>query len=119
MIKNVITILLLGFLFLPLTIMAEELNEENITGKWCFDSIEVSGNHEPEKRNYVFKEDGELLYQNSQYSGNMKSGKWSIADKKLSIRPQFIKDLEVTSFTNEKMVLKFFGNLHFTRGKCE
>lgn len=98
---------------------AVQINKDYITGEWCFDSIEISGEHESEKRNYLFRQNGELLYQNSRHSDKMKKGMWGIVGDKLRIKPEFLNDLEIISASDDILVLKFFGKLNFERGTCE
>lgn len=98
---------------------AGQIDKDYIAGKWCFDSIEISGEHESEKRNYIFRQNGELLYQNSRHSDKMKKGTWEIVGDKLRIKPEFLNDLKIISASDDLLVLKFFGKLNFKRGKCE
>lgn len=49
----------------------------------------------------------------------MNKGTWEIAGDNLRIKPEFLNDLEIISASDDILVLKFFGNLNFKRGKCE
>lgn len=99
---------------------AGALTNEELAGPWCYSYYEAAGEREVQIINYIFKEDGTLLYQNNPVTPVEKPGTYSIDGNKIELKPTFMMfNLVVKSEAGDRFVLDAFGDHVFVRGECQ
>lgn len=92
-----------------------------LAGPWCHTHTLAGGEREEENRNYIFSEDGSLMYQVSEMSPEIGGrGKFTIDGDRIVISPTFsMFKLTVKSAEPDEMVLDAgLGDFYFRRGAC-
>lgn len=100
---------------------AREVSAEYLAGPWCFLHYQAGDRRRDERIDYVFNEDGTLLYQNNPTTPVDRPGVWKLEDGGLSIGPSLWSvTTEIHSVEDGRLVL---GNdsiqLVLARGACD
>lgn len=92
-----------------------------LAGPWCYLHFQAGSQRRDEHIDYVFSEDGTLLYQNNPDTPVDREGVWKLEDGQLSIGPSlWVVTTQIHSVEDGRLVL---GNdssqLVLARGPCE
>lgn len=90
-----------------------------LAGPWCYLYFEGLGERTDERIDYVFNEDGTLLYQDNPDTPLDRPGTWKLDGDALSILPDLAMATEIKSARDDRLVLGF-GAMRavFARGSC-
>lgn len=97
------------------------ISAEYLAGPWCYLHYQAGRERSEEQIDYVFNEDGTLLYQNNPTTPVDRKGIWKLEDGQLSIGPSlWTVTTEIHSVEDGRLVL---GNdsiqLVLARGACD
>jgi len=99
---------------------ATALSPDYLAGPWCYSHYQAGDQREDQNINYVFNQDGTLLYQNNPSTPVEKPGTWSPDGDAISIKPTFMMfNFKLKSQTENQFVLDAFGDHVFLRGECQ
>lgn len=92
-----------------------------LAGPWCYLHYQAGKERSEEMIDYVFNEDGTLLYQNNPTTPVDRSGVWTFEDGELSVGPSlWVISTRVHSVERNRFVI---GHEHvhavFARGACQ
>lgn len=99
---------------------AREVSAEYLAGPWCYLHFQAGDRRRDERIDYVFNEDGTLLYQNNPTTPVDRPGVWKLEDGSLSIGPSlWAVTTEIHSVEDGRLVLgKDSIQLVLARGAC-
>jgi hypothetical protein len=105
----------------PHTSASPEVSAAYLAGPWCYLHYQAGSKRSDEHIDYVFNEDGTLLYQNNPETPVDREGVWKLEDGQLSIGPSlWVVTTQIHSVEDGRLVL---GNdssqLVLERGACE
>jgi hypothetical protein len=81
--------------------------------------MQMGEEREDEGRNYLFSADGTFRQQKSLSSDAMgPEFRYQLNGDVMKMSPVFLGEMQVISVEPEAFVLKWFGELHFVRGRC-
>ena len=98
----------------------EKLSPAYLAGPWCYRYYETGGERSDEQIDYVFREDGTLLYQNTTGSAIDREGAWTLESGQLSIGPSiWVISKDVHRVEDARLVLGHERlQVVFERGTC-
>jgi len=103
-----------------ITAVASAFTPEYLAGPWCYSHYEAGGERETQNINYIFHEDGTLLYQNNPQTPVEKPGTYTMEGDTIKIKPTFMMfDFKLKSKSDNQFVLDAFGDHVFVRGECQ
>lgn len=100
-------------------VASSQMSTAYLSGAWCYLYFEGAGERTEERVDYVFNDDGTLLYQDRPDSPLDRAGSWTLDGDALSILPELAMAAEIQSVADDRFVLGF-GPMRavFARGAC-
>jgi hypothetical protein len=96
------------------------ISAEYLVGPWCYRGFTSGDFFQEQNINFIFHEDGTLLYQNSERDEIDRPGSWSINGDAVSVMPIFMSlAYKLKTVEPDKFVLSGMGDHIFTRGSCD
>ena len=96
-----------------------ELDPAYLAGEWCYSHYMAGPDRKDKNINYIFNEDGTLLYQNNSRTKVNRQGSYTINDGIVKILPTHMAfTFRPQSVTQNELVLSGLGVHHFVRGTC-
>ncbi|HET8818698.1 MAG TPA: hypothetical protein VFM73_04070 [Xanthomonadaceae bacterium] len=99
---------------------ARAIDAAYLAGPWCFAYYEAGGERSDENIDYVFRNDGTLLYQNNSGSAIDREGSWTLAADELAVGPAvWAISKRIHSVAKDRFVLgNDYTQVVFQRGAC-
>ena len=100
---------------------AAGLTPAHLEGQWCYSHILIGDERSDEMINYIFSQDGTLLYQTNSSTGIDNPGSYVIDGSSIKITPTLASfDMQLESLSQDAMVFKMaYGLMHWSRGTCK
>lgn len=97
-----------------------EISADYLAGQWCYLYYDAGGERSEENIDYVFSEDGTLMYQNNSDSPVDRPGHWKLDGNALSVGPAVWMVAKTVHSVDEDRFALANGSVQavFARGVC-